>query len=85
MQTDYAVLFGYPEKTKREREGEKVEKAAPKTNPSLLGLKFRRACKVSKFHCVEFSATSIMISRLVYVRLLQNASEIPILELNSIL
>lgn len=38
MQTDYAVLFGYPEKTKREREGEKVEKAAPKTNPSFIGV-----------------------------------------------
>ena len=38
MQTDYAVLFGYPEKTKREREGEKVEKAAPKTNPNFIGV-----------------------------------------------
>lgn len=36
MQTDYAVLFGYPEK--REREGEKVEKAAPKTNPNFIGV-----------------------------------------------
>ena len=39
MQTDYAV-FGYParENKKGKREGEKVEKAEPKTNPNFIGV-----------------------------------------------